>query len=471
MSTTSPSNSRDLLKAVPTQSTPSRAPVIPRPPASLSEQRTCLIGSTPGADAIQDRPDAERVPTRTGQRVALVSFLFNWPSTGGGIIHTVELGQFLARAGYQVQHLYPVYEPWDIGRVNQTLPTPNRAIRFEPASWSLPSIMERFRRAVDDFAPDWVIVTDSWNTKPILAEAVQRYPYILRFQAEECLCPLNNVRLLINQDGSPRQCPNHQLADPEQCRRCVHVRSACSGPLHRVERDLCQVGHPSYQRRLERSLREAKAVLVLNPLLEAMVAPYAPAVQVVPWGMDPERFPWPVPPRPDDPDRPVVIFQAGAIGEYMKGYHVLQAACERLREHRQDFRLVATGHPAGSVNEWTSWTGWTSQDALPALYHDADIVVVPTVAQEGLSRTSVEAMAAGKPVVASRIGGLPMTVQHEVTGLLAAPGDPDDLARQLGRLLDDAAWRHQLGRTGRSQFESEWTWEKVIERYYRPLLT
>ncbi len=95
---------------------------------------------------------------------------------------------------------------------------------------------------------------------------------------------------------------------------------------------------------------------------------------------------------------------------------------------------------------------------------------MPTIAQEGLSRTSVEAMAAGIPVVASRIGGLPFTVSDGTTGLLCEPGDPADLARQIARLLDDPPLRRTMGLAGRRRFEEAFTWESVIESYYRPLL-
>ena len=87
-----------------------------------------------------------------------------------------------------------------------------------------------------------------------------------------------------------------------------------------------------------------------------------------------------------------------------------------------------------------------------------------------LSITSVEAMAAGKPVVASRIGGLPYTVTDGVTGLLFEPGNPFDLAEKIARLLDDPALRRQMGLAGRKRFEEDFTWEDVIKRYWRPLL-
>jgi len=95
---------------------------------------------------------------------------------------------------------------------------------------------------------------------------------------------------------------------------------------------------------------------------------------------------------------------------------------------------------------------------------------VPTIAQDGLSITSVEAMASGIPVVASRIGGVPYTVSHGVTGLFFEPGDAADMARQIARLLDDPALRRQMGLAGRRRFEADFTWPTVIERHWQPLL-
>ncbi len=79
-------------------------------------------------------------------------------------------------------------------------------------------------------------------------------------------------------------------------------------------------------------------------------------------------------------------------------------------------------------------------------------------------------MAAGKPVVASRIGGLPYTVTDGLTGLLFQPGNPFDLAEKIGRLLDDPALRREMGLAGRRRFEEDFMWETVIERHWRPLL-
>jgi glycosyltransferase involved in cell wall biosynthesis len=402
-------------------------------------------------------------------KVAVLSLLFNWPSTGGGNVHTAELTQFLAKAGYEVRHYHARFAPWGIGTIQTPPPFPSEGIAFNESEWDARAVQRRFRAAVDQFNPDYVILTDSWNFKPLLAEAMQGYPYLLRLQALECLCPLNNVRLLTEPDGRVRQCPLHQLASPEACASCVRDRGHLSGPLHQAERGLSGVGTPEYAEKLRRAFGEAEAVLVVNPLIEAMVSPYARQVRVVTAGMDPARFPWPPPvvPRPDDRKR---ILFAGLLDEWMKGYHILREACGRLWEKRRDFELVVTGDAPTVSDPFTRYVGWQSQEELPKLLWSCDVLAMPTVAQEALGRTAVEAMAAGKAVVASRLGGLPFTVAEGATGLLCEPGDAADLAAKLEILLDDAALRDRLGQAGRKRFEEDYSWPVIIERHYRPLL-
>ena len=248
------------------------------------------------------------------------------------------------------------------------------------------------------------------------------------------------------------QCPRNQLATPQVCHQCLAERGHHAGALHQAERALAGVGTAEYDRILRQSFFEAEAVLVLNPITAAMLEPYARRVCVVPWGIDAARFPWGVEEEGKDGDtgqasatqtrsaeRVLTVFMAAVAGEVIKGFHVAHEACRILRETRDDFELVVTFDPAGPIDEFTRSVGWCSQDELPEHYRAADICVVPTIAQDALSITSVEAMAAGKPVVASRIGGLPYTVNDGVTGLLFEPGNPFDMAEKLGRLLDDPA--------------------------------
>lgn len=409
------------------------------------------------------------LPASRQTRVAIVSLLFNWPSTGGGTVHTAETGRSLMRAGFQVQHFYAEFSEWGLGNVDQTELAPCSALRFTSNEWTVSEIQCRFRAAIKAFEPDWVIVTDSWNSKPILAESVREYRYFLRIAAQECLCPLNNVRLLFEQ-GRHLSCPKHQLATPAACCQCVAQNGRFSGDLHRAERELVRYGSREYDQTLRRALADAEAVLVVNPLIAAMVSPYAKRVCVVPSGFDSARFP-PVQVQRlrSSGDRLRILF-AGLVNEPMKGFDVLYDACSLLWSERQDFELLATADPPQQLSDFARFVGWQSQKSLPLVMQDVDIVAFPTIAEEALGRTAVEAMGAGRPVVASRIGGLQFTVLEGATGLLFEPGSVSDLCRKLKRLLDDEALREKMGKAGRLRFEEHYTWEAVVAHHYKPLL-
>jgi len=91
-------------------------------------------------------------------------------------------------------------------------------------------------------------------------------------------------------------------------------------------------------------------------------------------------------------------------------------------------------------------------------------------AREGSPNAVLEAMACGLPVVASRVGGIPELVEDGGTGLLAAPGSPEDFARHLLRLLGDPALCAQMGAAGRGRAETLHSPEATTRATERELL-
>src|SRR5262249_32078704 len=85
------------------------------------------------------------------------------------------------------------------------------------------------------------------------------------------------------------------------------------------------------------------------------------------------------------------------------------------------------------------------------------IGVVASTGSEAVSRAALEWMAAGRPVVASRVGGLPDLVLDDVTGLLTPPGDAVALARALQSLLDDSGRAEAMGLAARQRWEKHFS--------------
>jgi glycosyltransferase involved in cell wall biosynthesis len=103
------------------------------------------------------------------------------------------------------------------------------------------------------------------------------------------------------------------------------------------------------------------------------------------------------------------------------------------------------------------------QDLRP-LYHRADLFVLSSKA-EALPNVILEAMAAGLPVVATRVGGVPEAVAPEATGLLVAPGDDAGLAQALARLLDDPGARRAMGRQARERVLGHFSFPAMVSRH------
>ncbi len=95
--------------------------------------------------------------------------------------------------------------------------------------------------------------------------------------------------------------------------------------------------------------------------------------------------------------------------------------------------------------------GFVAQEELVGLYRRADLCVVPSILYESFSYTCLQAMACGRPLVATTMGGIPEVVADGDTGLLVPPGDPEALAHALERLIGDAALRRRLGNAGRAR--------------------
>jgi glycosyltransferase involved in cell wall biosynthesis len=161
-------------------------------------------------------------------------------------------------------------------------------------------------------------------------------------------------------------------------------------------------------------------------------------------------------------DGPLVLY-AGKRS-FGKGTEVLIAALRTLRAAVPGVQFVFAGKgdvappPGGDVHV----LGSVPQPTLFALYRAADVVVVPSVWPEPLSRVLLESMRLGRAVVASRVGGSAELVEDGVTGVLVERGDPEALARAVVGLLCDPERRARLGASAARHTETEFDEDRLV---------
>ncbi len=191
-------------------------------------------------------------------------------------------------------------------------------------------------------------------------------------------------------------------------------------------------------------------------------------------------------------DEPTVLF-AGKLRD-SKGVHILLRAMGRVWQARPRTVLVLVGgteYGLGRTARETPFmrelrrqlaaargrvvlTGFIPPPDMPRTYLLGDLFVGPSQIEEGLGLVFLEAAAAGLPVIATRMGGIPEVVQPGETGLLLARQDDDaELAEKILILLDDPPLRQRLGRQGREMVQANFTWEKIardLEHLYDEVL-
>jgi glycosyltransferase involved in cell wall biosynthesis len=101
---------------------------------------------------------------------------------------------------------------------------------------------------------------------------------------------------------------------------------------------------------------------------------------------------------------------------------------------------------------------------MPGVYAAIDVFVLPSL-NEGLPMTILEAMAASKPVIATRVGAIPSVIKDGETGLLVDPGDADGLRNALTRLLSDPDRCRRIGAAGHDWVSRNYTSEAMALKY------
>ncbi|ECG8591177.1 lipopolysaccharide N-acetylglucosaminyltransferase [Salmonella enterica subsp. salamae] len=177
-----------------------------------------------------------------------------------------------------------------------------------------------------------------------------------------------------------------------------------------------------------------------------------------------------------------VLLYAGRISPD-KGILLLLQAFKQLRAMRNNIKLVVVGDPYASrkgekaeyqkkvldaakdIGTDCIMAGGQSPDHMHNFYHIADLIIVPSQVEEAFCMVAAEAMAAGKPVLASKKGGICEFVLDGQTGYhLAEPMSCDSMINDINRVLADKA-RGQIADNARALVFSKYSWENVAQSF------
>jgi len=233
-------------------------------------------------------------------------------------------------------------------------------------------------------------------------------------------------------------------------------------------------GKPISTIMLKRRVRKLNGrIAVSKPAME-FARKYVPGnYTIIPNGVDIDLFSPDVSPIDEFCDGKVNILFVGRL-EKRKGVSYLLEAYKRVKQEIPNSRLIIVGPGTRLRGKYEKkvkrnslkdvvFVGFVSCDELPRYYKTADIFCAPAIGWESVGIILLEAMAMGKPIVASNIEGYAGLVTHGVEGLLVPPKDVGMLAQALITLMASQSLRQEMGARGRVK-AVDYSWEHIARR-------
>ncbi len=392
-------------------------------------------------------------------RIAFCDLHFHWPPIGGGMGHMKEIMNRTV-----VQHkakLFVLDWPYFFPRGKIDDPLGEIKIEYEHISPGrfgfFPNRIARlFFRQVLEYKPDLIFLGAGHLYNLYLADLFsQHYPTVVRFFAYEFICPRNSF--LVNRETL--YCQNDYFHDPRKCVRCTF---GDRDGLKNLEAWLSGLFIGDKSQWAKDVLGRCARLIVNNHIAAERLEGINPNIEVVTPGVDCGLFV----PKPKDKNKGPVVLAVGQFNVYRKGIETVFDACKRLWDEGQEFTLLTVGG-RGKLPEhpFVENIPMVRYNEMPRIYPKADFVLVPSLWQEPFGKVAIEAMACGKAVIASSVGGLKGIFKDGQAGILAEPGDVNGWAQAIKRLLLNPGEREEMGRRGIAVAKERYDWTKIMKNY------
>ena len=227
---------------------------------------------------------------------------------------------------------------------------------------------------------------------------------------------------------------------------------------------------------LKRWFRRLNGRIAVSQSAMEFAGRYFPApYEIIPNGVDLERFSPEVAPINEYRDGKLNILFVGRL-EKRKGVNYLLDAYRQVKRQIPDSRLIIVGPGTmlrrqyeRRVRRWhlpdVVFAGHVAYDDLPRYYQTADVFCSPATRSESFGIVLLEAMAMGKPIVASNLEGYAGVVTHGAEGLLVPPRNSSKLAQALITVMTDKSLQREMGARGRLKAQ-DYSWARVAQQVY-----
>ncbi len=369
-------------------------------------------------------------------------------NTTGGFFGGVEQNIYLAASGLAVRGVEVFFASWNWSG--------KELARFSSVFTEVYNVIEQpLGEIIAACAPDVIYIHKVESVRPVM-EAAGDIPLVRMYHDHDVYCPRRHKYYAHNQHI------------------CTHRAGwRCYADLAFLERGPNGLRYASIGRKL--------AELHLNTRIGTAIAgsSYTKG-ELIRNGFDPDRIvvlpPCTAPsdhaplPMPEDPS---LLF----VGQLIRGKGVdfLLEAYKKLVDRTGTavpLHIVGTGNSFDALTRMAedlgisasvTFHGWVSSGEIRQFYQEASLVVVPSRWPEPFGMIGPEAMFNGRPVVASRAGGIPDWLEDGVTGYLVPPGDTDALSRKIEELIDDPERARQFGLAGFERATARFGYDDYID--------
>jgi len=177
--------------------------------------------------------------------------------------------------------------------------------------------------------------------------------------------------------------------------------------------------------------------------------------------------------QPNLSEKPTILY-VGRLS-YRKGLQVLVRAMPFILKEIPNAHLIIAGKgymdgfikvliKSLNLEGNVTMLGFIPDEKLPELYASSSLFVMPSLYCESFGVTLLEAMASGRPVVASNVGGIPEVVKDGVTGLLFKRGDAEDLADKIIKVLSDRSLAQSLASNAKEIVKERYSWPVIADK-------